>query len=215
MNSTTANSAGAETKKQAEKVHVATAQIHLTNVKLRDDVILDEVHLEGENILAEAPQNKGDNGRITATDTKVRAMMTEANVNLLLAGNVPADAPVRNLSIAILSGKVRITGHVVKSVMSLPFTIEAIPRIDNGVRVWLDFQSSKMVFNMPASVTEMIEQQINKQLAIDLSKLPFAVRIDEIRCEPARLTVLAKANIVLPPAPAAALLSAPFRAVTD
>ncbi len=203
------------TQKQAEKVRVATAQVHLTNVKLRDDVILDEVHLEGENILAEAPQNKGENGKITATDTKVRAMMTEANVNLMLAGNVPADAPVRNLSIAILSGKVRITGHVVKSVMSLPFTIEAIPRIDNGVRVWLDFQSSKMVFNMPSSVTEMIEQQINKQLSIDLSKLPFGVRIDEIRCEPARLTVLGKASIVLPPAPAAALPTAPFRAVTD
>ena len=184
-------------------------QIYLQNVQLRDDIILDEVHLEGGGVEVTLPDSAGEL-RLQAGETGIRALITELNLAKLITANTPADAPVRNLSVALLSGRARVSGQFTRSVLSLPFTAEVMPRIENGVRVTWEIGKGLPV---PAAVVEIIEQQINSRATIDLSHLPIPVRLDEIRLEPGRLTVVGKARLSWPLAPEISLM-APFSAST-
>ncbi len=208
-------------------IRVGGAQLHFQQVQLRDDILIDEIHLDVKNASYEERKNEaGRDGETTNTqstaqnavqnaaqnavqnavqnviqieETGFTAIVSEPNLNRLLAANVPADAPARHLRLLLLSGKARITGQFVKSVLSLPFTVEAVPVVDNGTRLHLDFQSAKMGVTLPGPVLDVIEQILNRSLSLDLSRLPFPVRLDEIKCEPGRLTVKGKARIAWPP----------------
>lgn len=214
---------GKTERKHDTNIRVGGAHLHFQQVQLRDDVLIDEIHLDIKN--ASYEERKGDsgqNGETTYTqsaaqnavrkaaqdviknvvqieETGFTAIVSEPNLNRLLAANVPADAPARHLRLLLLSGKARITGQFVKSVLSLPFTVEAVPVVDNGMRLSLDFQSAKMGVTLPGPVLDVIEQILNRSLSLDLSRLPFPVRLDEIKCEPGRLTVKGKARIAWPP----------------
>src|SRR5690348_14027857 len=118
-------------------IHIGGARIDLQNVQLGEDLVLDEVHLEGGDVRIEPPAGDGE-ARFTAGETRVRAMMSESNLNRLVAVNLPTDAPVRSLHIALLSGRARISGNASISIVPFPFSVEAIPRVENGVRVTLD-----------------------------------------------------------------------------
>ena len=186
-------------------VHIGGAQIHLQNVRLREDVLLDEVHLEGEDVHLESPTRPGESGTITTGETRVRIVVSEPNLNRILADNIPEDAPVRSLRISVLSGRLKITGNFIKSVMSLPFTVEATPKIENGIYVTYEFHSAKMGVGLPAAVVDVIQNIINERLMLDMSKSPIPIWLDEIRCEPGRISVLGKIRIQWPPASTAKL----------
>lgn len=197
----------------------------MQQIRLREDITLDEVQLDTKEVRYEtfAAEATGQNGAsagagylITVAETDFSAMMTEPNLNRMLSTNLPADVPIRNLQLALLSGKARISGQFVKSVLSLPFTVEAVPMLDNGVRVWFDFQSAKLGFKIPGAVLDVLERFVGPSLSLDVSKLPFPVRLDEIRCEPGRLKVKGKARISWPPiqsAPPPAPFSVPTAAL--
>lgn len=180
-------------------LRIGAAHIQLQNVQLREDVTLDEVHLDGETVVLEPPAGDAP-AHISTGETRVRAVMSEQNVNRMLAANLPPDVPLRNLRASLLSGKVRFTGQIVK-LISIPITLEGVPKVENGVRVFLDWQGVRSGISWPAALVEVVEQYFNKTL--DLTKSPVPVWIDEIRCEPGRLTVLGRARITWPPAPLA------------
>ncbi len=184
-----------------QSVKIGGAQIHLQNVLLREDVLVDEVHLDGENITLDPPADEKA-ARVNGGETKFRAILSEPNVNRMLENNIPEDAPVRHLKIAFLSGKARISGNYIK-MMSLPFTVEAILTIQNGTRVFLDFQSVSAggMFTLPHAVVESLEKLINEKLDFDLSQSPIPVWLDTLVCEPGRLTATGRARIVWPPPP--------------
>jgi hypothetical protein len=185
---------------------VGSAQIHLRDVRLRADVTVDEIHLDAGDVNLTGTGGVGDSFTLRTGETKFHVVISEPHINTLIEVSIPADAPVRNLRIALFSGKIRITGNVVKSVLHLPFTLDAIPVIENGVRVRLDCQSAKlgsaMGVGIPTLVVELIEQYINNNpaLPLDLTRLPLPVRLDEIRCEPGRLSVMGRAKLQWPPA---------------
>lgn len=192
-----------------ESIKIGGAQMHFQNVQLRADVLIDEVHLEGGDILLEPP-SAGGAGGVRTGETRFRAIISEPNVNRLLVNNIPEDAPVRNLKIAFLSGKAHISGNYIK-MMSLPFTVDAVPRIQNGTRVLLDFQSVSAggMFSMPPAVVESLQKLINEKLDFDLAQSPVPVWLDTLTCEPGRLTATGRVKIVWPPSSAAI---APFTA---
>jgi hypothetical protein len=192
-----------------QPVKIGGAQMHFQNVQLREDVLVDEVHLEGGEILLEPPTAISAGG-VRTGETRFRAVISEPNVNRLLENNIPADAPVRNLKIAFLSGKAHISGNYIK-MMSLPFTVDAVPRIQNGTRVVLDFQtvSAGGMFSLPQSVVESLEKLINEKLDFDLAQSPVPVWLDTLVCEPGRLTATGRVKIVWPPS---ATPLAPFTA---
>jgi hypothetical protein len=188
-----------KTRLPLQAMKIGGAQIHFQNVQLREDVLVDEVHLEGADVLLELPSAKGSGG-IRTGETRFRAIISEPNVNRLLENNIPDDAPVRNLKIAFLSGKAHISGSYIKMI-SLPFTVDAVPRIQNGTRVLLDFQtvSAGGVFALPQSVVETLEKMINEKLDFDLAQAPVPVWLDTLVCEPGRLTATGRVKIVWPP----------------
>lgn len=182
-----------------QPVKIGGAQIHFQNVQLREDVLVDEVHLEGGEILLEPPTPNSAGG-VRTGETRFRAIISEPNVNRLLENNIPEDAPVRHLKIAFLSGKAHISGNYIK-MMSLPFTVDAVLRIQNGTRVLLDFQtvSAGGLFALPQSVVETLEKLINEKLDFDMAQAPIPVWLDTLVCEPGRLTATGRVKIVWPP----------------
>jgi len=181
-----------------EPLLIGGAKIDLRNVQLSAEVVLDEVLLEGGDIKIEVSGSEPE-AAISSGETKVRAVMSEANLNRLVTAKMPADSPIRNLSIALLSGKARISGKALITFVPLPFSIEAVARVDNGQRVSLDCRSATMGIDLPRAVVDVIEQRINEALGLDVSTLAIPVWIDEIRCEPGRLTALGRARISWPP----------------
>jgi hypothetical protein len=188
-------------KPDAMRFDVGTMQIRLQNVRLRTDVMLDDVSLESGNIRVAESETPGETIEVRANETKFRIMISEPHINEFLAANIPADAPLRNVRLALLSGKVRVTGQVIKSVLHLPVTLDATPVIENGVRIKLDCQAAKLGISLPAMVVELFELWINDnpKLPLNLAKLPIPVRLDEIRCEPGRLHVTGRAKLQWPP----------------
>ena len=118
----------------------------------------------------------------------------------MLANNIPEDTPVRNLKITFFSGKAHISGNYIK-MMSLPFTVDAVPRIQNGTRVLLDFQtvSAGGLFTLPHAVVETLQAMINEKLDFDLAQAPVPVWLDTLVCEPGRLTATGRVKVVWPP----------------
>jgi hypothetical protein len=182
----------------ARTIRIGSARVDLQDVRLRPDIVLDEVHLEGGDVSIE-PATAGAEARVTSGETRVRAVMSEANLNRLANTNLPADAPLRNLQIALLSGKARISGKALLSIVPFPFSVEATPRVVNGVRVLLDFRTATLGVALPRPMVEVLQQRINEALCLDVGDLEVPVWIDEIRCEPGRLTALGRARITWPP----------------
>jgi len=194
-------------------VNIGLASIRLQNVQLREDLLLDEVQLDGSGIHLEAPERADDTGRARAEATKFRVAISEPNLNRFVEANLPADAPVRNLRVALFTGKAQVKGNLVKSVMSLPFSLEATLQIENGVRVKLDCKASSVGgIGLPAAAVDLIEKYLNEKLALDLREAPIAVWLEELRCEPGRLTAIGKARIVWPPEALPATPIPPFSA---
>ena len=184
---------------QPREILVGGARIELQNVQLREDILLDELRLEGGDVRVEIPAEQGAEPRIATGETRVRAMMSEANLNRMVAANLPADAPVRGLHIALLSGRARVSGKALVSIVPFPFSIEATPRVENGVRVLLDCRSATVGVDLPRAVVDILQHRINDALGIDVSTLEVPIWIDEVRCEPGRLMVSGRARIAWPP----------------
>ena len=70
--------------------------------------------------------------------------------------------------------------------------LEAVPRVENGVRVSLDWQQMKVGLAVPGPVREAMERPLQQDLRPDA--LPIPVWLDEIRCEPGRVTAIGKAR---------------------
>jgi hypothetical protein len=191
----------------AQTIEIGSAQIHLQNVLLREDILLDEVHLDGGDVQITPPAG-GEPARFRSEETRFRAVMSEPNLNRLLAANLPPDLPLRNLRAVLLSGRVRLTAQA--KLLGLPLALEVVPRIENGVRVVPDWQGANLSgLSVPKALVEVLEQYLNKNL--DLTKTPFPVWLEEVRCEPGRLTVIGQARITLPPPPVTPPI-APFSA---
>src|SRR5579871_4741214 len=99
-------------KPAATQIEIGTVQLRLQSVRLRADVLLDDVSLESSDL-----HITGEEAGVAARagETKFHIMMTEPHINEFLATNLPADAPLRNMRLALLTGKVRISGQFIKS----------------------------------------------------------------------------------------------------
>jgi hypothetical protein len=192
---------------------IGTVQLHLKNVRLSDDITIDEIHLDGGDIEVSPATASGNAATVKARETHFQALISEANINALLAAHLPTDGLARHVRLALLSGKARITGRLATAVVHLPFTVEVVPLVENGVRIKLDLQSARSGFAAPAPLLSVLEQLLNNNpsLPFDLTRLPVPVKVDEIRCEPGRLTVSGRARLSWPPV-ADVVTIAPFTA---
>lgn len=200
-----------QTPHALERVSIGGVKAQLRDVLLRPDLRIDEIDLDGGMVEIDLSAQRAHEVSVQAGETRFRLMMSEPNLNALLDANAPAEGLVRGLRVAVLQGKIRISGQIAKSVMHLPFKVEAVPLIENGVRVKLDFQAARIGFALPSTFVDLIEQFFNnnRSLPLDLSRLPVPVQLDEIRCDPGRLTALGRTRLSWP-FPVEVMTAAPF-----
>ena len=183
----------------AEPIAIETVEIKLGQVRLRPDVVLDDVRLSTTNVQITLPPEKGEKPTILADETRFSGVLTEPSLNALIAGALANNASLKNIQVALLTDKAKITGQYMAKFLPLPFTVEAIPFIENGVRVMLDFRAANAaVFSLPASWVDILETNVNGKVALDLGRLPFPVWLDTVRCEPGRLVLEGKAKLGYP-----------------
>ncbi len=177
-----------------QKIEIGQLQLVAQNVRLPRSLTLDEVRIEAPSVIALAPQ--GDQkAKVSAGEQKLKVILSEPNLNALLTANLPADAPVKNLKAEVMSGKIKVSGHY----KIAPFTVDAVPKIENGVRVRLDLSSGKSgMFGLPSAITEYIEGEVNQKMKIDLSLLPFPTTLDAITCEPGRMVITGRTKLAYP-----------------
>lgn len=133
--------------------------------------------------------------RIQFEAATAKLALTEARLNILLA-DAPQDK-VRNLDVKTYAGRIVISGkQAVIGPIYLPFTLNAQPEIESGVRLRLnvtDFHVAKSL-SLPAAVVHYIESKLNKKLgdSFDASKLLVPVRFLSVESEPGRLIISAE-----------------------
>ena len=181
-----------------QKIEVGSAKIHLTNFVYDNDIILDEIDLEGGNILVEPTSDAANPVKVGSGETKIRIVISEKNLNSLLKAKLPQDIGLRGVQIALLSGKARVSGQYVK-IIAIPFSVDAAIRIENGIKILLNFQGANAGgLNLPTRLVELLEQELNKALGQDLSRLPIPIWVDSAQIEAGRLIVTGKAKIQYP-----------------
>ncbi len=179
---------------QNPTVDVDKAHLTFNQVQLPYGLVIDEVHLDFAGIHAAGPGAAGTQPAADVKESQFRVMMTEPHVNLLLRENADK-VPAKDVSIVVLTGKLRVHGTYVKSILRLPFVVECVPRIENGVKIHFDFKDAQMGVSMPSFIVDAISQHL---MAIDLNKLPVPVFLESIECEPGRITVTGRARLSWP-----------------
>ncbi len=175
---------------------VDVGRMHLTlkQVQLPRGLVIDEAVLDFEGIHAVAPGREGAPPTATVNESHVRVMFSEPNVNGLLSANAD-QIPFHDVAVVILTGKIRIHATYVKSILRLPFVVECVPRIENGVNIHLEFKDAHMGVSMPTFILDAISHGLKP---IDLNVLPVPVFIESIECEPGRITATGRARLSWP-----------------
>ena len=115
----------------------------------------------------------------TVTDPELTARVNEA----IARGEV--QAPVSNVQVSTVPGQVNITGQAQASVVSVPFTMTAVPRVSNGKA---QLQVTAINFSgLP--VPEPLAAQLSSAVGSDnlLGDLPFTVT--SFRAEQSKLVL--------------------------
>jgi hypothetical protein len=193
-----------------QPVRIEGTRVDARNVAFGPFLVMDEVHMEVDDILITPPVSLGEAPHVACGDARVSALISEQNLNRALELGLQPDGALKDIRVAMMSGRVRLSFQLAKLV-SLSVSVEATPRIENGIRVVLDWQAATVAgIAVPHGIVTALQDRINK--ALDLSKSPVPVWIDEVRCEPGRLTVLGKVQLAWP-LPAQPTSPGPFSAL--
>jgi hypothetical protein len=181
--------------KQPLDVDIRTANLSAQDVQLGDVISLQEVKLSAVNINIRPAAGLS----IHVQDANATLVVTEANLNKLLASNPPDGT--RDLEIATLSGRLRISGKNVWNRIPIPFVLTGAPEIDGGARLRINVHQIQILgpISLPSLITQGIGTRLNDSLAekFDISKLPWKIRLTGLTVEPGRILLSANTSIEL------------------
>lgn len=176
---------------------IKDARLDAHEVRFGDLITLEEVRLTGTGIgIRTQPESA-----LSVAELNGTLVVTESALNRLLAGR--ALDSLRDLEVAMLNGRVRISGKYTMLLgLGVPFTLTAVPEIEGGARLRLDpRQISVMGPALPGFVAEIIGEHANAALAkaFDSTRLPLPVRLTGLTVETGRLLLTATASLHLHP----------------
>jgi hypothetical protein len=185
------------------KLSVGSVQLTALDILAGGIVSVQELRVSGKGISLSLKSG----GPITIQELEATLVVTEASINKVLARN--AVDGVRDLEIATLKGKLRISGkYDLFGPVALPFTLTAVPEIVGGTKLRLNALSLEVIglFNVPNGVKKGIENKINEALSekFDASKFPVPFRLTNVSVEPGRVLTTATAAVDLRGLPSAA-----------
>ncbi len=183
-------------KTSSHRFCAGSARVILRDVKIGSGPLIDELQVEADRIDIEASHGGGDLS-LHNVDLRFAGVISEVNLNNMLSEAQKSDGQgtIRNLRVAINSGRVQIKGHFVKSVMSLPFALDAVPIITNGLRLSLQCTTTQVGgISLPAVLVELVERILLEHLSLDLEDSPLGVTLDSVLCSPGRLTITGRSR---------------------
>ena len=162
-------------------------------MQLGDVISLQEVKLSAVNINIRPAGGLS----VHVQDANATLIVTEANLNKLLATNPPDGT--RDLEIATLSGRLRISGKIVWNRIPVPFVLTGAPEIEGGARLRINVHQIQVLgpISLPSVITQGIGTKINDSLSdkLDISKLPWKIRLTSLVVEPGRILLSANTSI--------------------
>ncbi len=167
------------------RIGIREAHLSMTEIDLDGVVSVEEVRLDASSLCIGAGPDRFAQGEVNAA-----IVIAEASVNRLLAGRQMNGA--RDLEIAMLAGKLRISGKKMLGPIGVPFSVLAAPEIESGVRVRIDPTRISLVgAPLPNLSLGYLGDWLNQQIAevFDASKLPIPVRLTGLTVEPGRITL--------------------------
>ena len=139
----------------------------------------------------------GQPGQIRIEEATATLTVTEKSLNALLQANPPEGT--RDLSLATLTGRVRIEGKVLWNRIPVPFSLMASPEVEGGARLRLNVQQVQVLgpIALPGFVAQGIGNRINDTLAekFDVTRFPVPLRLTGLTVEPGRILLSATASI--------------------
>lgn len=179
------------------QIRIDWAQLTAREVHLGDLVTLQEVRLEAAGLQARTRDGSG----LRVADLSARLVVDEAALNRALRAQ--PTGRVRDLEVALLSDRVRISGHyAIGGPMALPFSFTAVPEIEGGARIRLEPRQLVLaVVSMPGFSAQIVGEQVNATLAhaFDVTRLPIPCRLTGVTAETGRLVLTATAVLELRP----------------
>ncbi len=173
-----------------------SASLRLTRVEFAPGFVIDEVQLDASDLSVLFGTPPPGDLPFRCGEVRLRAVISEINLNLLLEKHTPPDVPVKNLKAALLSGRILLRGQFLKAVMALPFAMEATPVIVDGKRIKLTCAGSQVGgMSLPQAAVQVIEMAINEKITIDLTQSPIPISLQELRVEPGRITATGTARL--------------------
>ncbi len=178
-------------------ISIRNAQLSAQEVQIGDIVRLEELRLDCQGV--EIGARRG--GPVRIAEANARLIVSESSLNRFLS--LKPDDEVRELQVAILNGKVRITGrYMLLGRIPVPFTLTAVPEIEGGARLRLDPKQMSLIgAPIPGVATQMIGDRVNAYLSrtLDATRLPIALRLTGLTAETGRLILTATASLDLRP----------------
>jgi hypothetical protein len=179
------------------EITIRAAQLNAQEIQLDDQITLQEIKLSGTDIRL----TSGPRGPMRIADLNGSVIVTEASLNLLLKRKPPEGT--RDLEVATLTGRIRITGKHMFGPIPVPFALIGVPEIEGGARIRLNVQSVNVLgpVPLPSVAVQGIGGAINKSFSegFDATKLPIPIRLTGLVVEPGRLTLTATATVEIRP----------------
>jgi len=179
-------------------IQVDSAALTARRIRFGDLFTLEEARLQAEDIsLSAAPGGAIRIGSLTGT-----LVATESAVNHALHGR--AEDSLSDLRAAFLTGRMRIEGRYRGPLgLPIPFAFTSVPEIEGGARIRLDPRKLSVVAGVPVpgALLEFLGERINARLAraLDVSRLPFAVRLTDLKVETGRILLSGTATLEVSP----------------
>jgi hypothetical protein len=174
---------------------IRAAQLAAQEVAFGGIISLQEVRIAASGLTArDVPA-----GPILISEMNATLVISEVALNRFLAGRVEG---VRDLEVAMLTGRVRVSGRVVVGPIAIPFALTAVPEIEGGARLRLDPRQMGLVgAPLPGFSAQVIGDRINGNLAeaFDATRLPFAIRLTGLTVETGRIVLTATASVEVRP----------------
>jgi hypothetical protein len=179
------------------KITVRQLEATALDVELADLMTLQEVRLSASGLTFEALPG----GQLAVAQADATIVVTEAMVNRLLARYPPEGG--RDIEIATLAGRVRISGKWRVNGLPVPFDLTGAPEIEGGARLRINVQQVRALgaLVLPGFVVQGIGNKLNDAFAraFDVTRLALPVRLTKVKVEPGRILLSGTAAVEVRP----------------
>ncbi len=169
---------------------LGTVTIDGVDVRLSNGLLLDLLHLDLRGVAIDTRR-----GRVERVESAAfSATLGEASLDEFLAGESPPDSPLRKVRLHLADNAVTIAGQRVILGLDAPFQLTGPVRVAGPQRIEID-PTRLTVVGIPFQGVVLRFLKGRFESAIDLSRLPFPVRLSSVQAAPGRLILQGSADV--------------------